>query len=43
MDARVTQHMTPQRNWFHDYISFVTLKMMYLITIHLIKLKDMHM
>jgi len=30
MDARATQHMTPQRNWFHDYISFVTLEMMYL-------------
>jgi hypothetical protein len=43
MDARATQHMTPQRNWFHGYISFVTLEMMYLTTIHLIKLKDMNM
>jgi hypothetical protein len=29
VDSRVTQHMTPQKDLFHDYIPFLTLEMVY--------------
>jgi hypothetical protein len=29
VDSRVTQHITPQKDWFHDYIPFLTFEMVY--------------
>jgi hypothetical protein len=43
VDSRVTQHMTPQKDWFHDYTLFLALEMVYFGDNTFIKLKDMDM